>query len=225
MSITLIEGDWVVGFDGESHVLIRDGAVAFEHDRITWVGKSYDGPVGRKLGGSGRVIIPGLINMHNHAAVHTGELVIAETGRPDVFNSGILSFLPTHGVKLGSEVDVSDEEYLVGTKFAFCEMLKAGATTICEAGCLGATVDQVGGYAERFVEIVDQVGCRAYITPGFSSENTYYDKEGRIIFEHDEGDGFAQLERAIRFIETHHGAADGRVQGMLFPNIDLLCRK
>ncbi len=225
MTRTLVRGDWVVAFDGTSHVLIRDGGVVYEGDRITWVGRDYAGTVDREIGGTGRVVIPGLINMHNHAGIHTGELVVAEAGRPDVFNSGVLSFLPTHGATLTSDIQVTDEEYLLGTKFAFCEMVRGGATTIVEAGSLGGTVDAVGSYAERFVDIVEDVGFRGYVTPGFSSENTYYDDVGRIIFVESPGGGFDGLERAARFIERNRGRANGRVQGMLFPNIDILCSK
>jgi cytosine/adenosine deaminase-related metal-dependent hydrolase len=221
----MVRGDWVIAFDGASHVMIRDGGVVYEGDRILWVGKDYDGPVDRTLGGPGKVVFPGLINMHNHAGIHTGELVVAEAGRPDVFNSGVLSFLPTYGVDAKSETKVTDAEYLLGSKFAFCEMLKGGATTIVEAGSLGGTVDATGSYAEGFADIVEEVGFRAYIAPGFNSESTYYDEAGRIIFVRDDDNGFKGLERAARFIEQNAGRADGRVQGMLFPNIDLLCTK
>lgn len=222
---TLIRGDWVVGFDGASHVLIREGEVVYEGDRILWVGVGYAERVDRRIEARGRVVIPGLVNMHNHAGIHTGELVIAEQGRPDVFNSGVLSFLPTYGAQVSSDVEVTDEEYLLGSKFAFCEMVKSGATTICEAGSLGGTVDETGGYAEGFVGIVDEVGFRAYIGPGFSSERTFYDDRGRVIFVPDEGGGFDGLKRAVGFIEANRGAVAGRVQGMLFPNIDILCSR
>ncbi len=222
---TLLRGDWVIGFDGESHTMIRDGEVVFEDDRILFVGKRYGERVDREIDQPGRVIIPGLVNMHNHAGIHTGELVVAEAGRPDVFNSGVLSFLPVYGAQVKADTQVTDEEYLLGTKFAFCEMVKGGATTICEAGSLGGTVDATGNYAEGFADVVEEVGFRGYVAPGFSSENTYYDDQGRIVFVRDDEGGFAGLRRAVSFIERTAGRAGGRVQGMLFPNIDLLCSK
>ncbi len=219
----MIRGDWVIGFDGTSHVMIRDGGVVYEGDRILWVGKEYPERVDETIDGAGKVVVPGLINMHNHAGIHTGELVVAEAGRPDVFNSGVLSFLPTYGAQVSSETQVTDAEYLLGSKFAFCEMVKGGATTIVEAGSLGGTVDATGSYAEGFADIVEEVGFRAYIAPGYNSESTYYDDQGRIIFVRNQGDGFDGLNRAVTFIERNAGRGGGRVQGMLFPNIDLLC--
>jgi hypothetical protein len=37
---TQLQGGRVVGFDGHTHVLIRDGVVVWEDDRITFVDKT-----------------------------------------------------------------------------------------------------------------------------------------------------------------------------------------
>jgi imidazolonepropionase-like amidohydrolase len=59
---TKLQGGTVVGFNGHTHVLIRDGVVVWEDDHITFVGKTYDGPVDRTLQASERLIMPGLID-------------------------------------------------------------------------------------------------------------------------------------------------------------------
>jgi len=33
---TAIEGSWVVGYDGNTHVVLEDGVVVFEDDEISW---------------------------------------------------------------------------------------------------------------------------------------------------------------------------------------------
>lgn len=52
--------------------LIRDAALAWERDRITWVGKDADLPVSFKqhdeLDAAGRLVIPGLVDAHTHLA-------------------------------------------------------------------------------------------------------------------------------------------------------------
>ena len=42
---TLIQGGWVVGFDGAHHELIRDGVVVYEDDSVIHVDKRFDGQV------------------------------------------------------------------------------------------------------------------------------------------------------------------------------------
>ena len=51
---TLIQGGYVVGFNGQEHEIIRDGAVVFENDRILFVGKQYSEPVDKKIEEIGR---------------------------------------------------------------------------------------------------------------------------------------------------------------------------
>ena len=61
---TLVRGRWVVGFDGREHRLIDDGVVVYEADRIVHVGRSYEGDVDEVIDASGRLVIPGLVNIH-----------------------------------------------------------------------------------------------------------------------------------------------------------------
>ncbi len=44
---TRLKAACVLGFDGASHVLWRDGEVVFAGDRIEFVGRGFPGPVDR----------------------------------------------------------------------------------------------------------------------------------------------------------------------------------
>ena len=39
---TIIQGGYVVAFDGQGHRIIRDGIVVYKDDKIIHVGKSYE---------------------------------------------------------------------------------------------------------------------------------------------------------------------------------------
>src|SRR6266540_3491596 len=69
---TLIEGGWVVGYSGSGHELIPNGCVVFEDDRVVHVGSKFDGPVDRRVDATGKLVSPGLINCHLHAATNAG---------------------------------------------------------------------------------------------------------------------------------------------------------
>ena len=56
--ITLIKGSWVVGYDGEKHRLITDGEVAYENDKIIYVGRNYEGPKDKVIDGKGMLVHP-----------------------------------------------------------------------------------------------------------------------------------------------------------------------
>src|SRR5262245_48251615 len=45
---TLIQGGYVVGFDGREHEIIKDGVVVFDGNQIEYVGKQYPQPVDKR---------------------------------------------------------------------------------------------------------------------------------------------------------------------------------
>ena len=88
---TLIQGGWVVGYEGAGHVLIRDGCVVFEGDTVVHVGKAFTGSVDRTIDARGKLVSPGFVNCHLHAAVNAGTRSPGSTlgsvqGRHDAFN-------------------------------------------------------------------------------------------------------------------------------------------
>ena len=73
---TLIRGGWIVGFDGKTHRLLRDGVVVYTGDTIKFVGKSYAGEVDETIDASRHLVSPGLVNAHVHVGAHTGDRMI-----------------------------------------------------------------------------------------------------------------------------------------------------
>jgi len=60
---TLIQGGWVVGFDGNQHEIIKDGVVVYEGNRVEFVGKEYAQPVDKKIDAKGCLVSPGFIDI------------------------------------------------------------------------------------------------------------------------------------------------------------------
>src|SRR5207249_5728422 len=88
---TLIQGGYVVGFNGQEHEIIRDGAVVFENDRILFVGKQYFEPVEKKIEAKGRLVSPGLIDTHFHSGINATDYLLTEPDKPDFFASNYLA--------------------------------------------------------------------------------------------------------------------------------------
>ena len=61
---TIIQGGYVVAFDGQGHRIIRDGIVVYKDDKIIHVGKSYDGRADQTIKAHGKLVSPGFINIH-----------------------------------------------------------------------------------------------------------------------------------------------------------------
>jgi 5-methylthioadenosine/S-adenosylhomocysteine deaminase len=201
---TVIQGGDVVAYADGGHRLLRAGALVFENDRVTFVGKSFTGAADRRIDASGKLVIPGLVNIHCHADVEAGGRLIADVGRREYFHTGYLNyFAAKKGVKaLGPRQDPE-----IGGRFALAELLRNGCTTVVE----------IGVAAEAHARIAGDLGMRAYLSPAYKSADYCLTDGGQLYFDANEEQGMAGLERAKAFIRTHAGSYDGRVQGMLFP--------
>lgn len=60
---TRLKGRYVVAFDRD-HRILPDAEVVYEHDRVVFVGRSYDGPVDRTIDASDCLVSPGFVNLH-----------------------------------------------------------------------------------------------------------------------------------------------------------------
>ncbi|HEV8438987.1 MAG TPA: chlorohydrolase family protein [Methylomirabilota bacterium] len=201
---TVIQGGDIVAYADGGHRLLRGGAVVFEDDRVTFVGRVFTGAADRRIDATGKLVIPGLVNIHCHADVEAGGRLIADIGRRDYFHTGFLNYFAARkGVKpLGPRQDPE-----VGGRFALAELLRNGCTTVVE----------IGAAAEAHARIAGELGLRAYLSPAYKSHDYCLGPEGQLYYEVDEEAGMAGLEWAKAFIREHAGSYDGRVQGMLFP--------
>ncbi len=201
---TLIHGGDVVAHAAGGHRLLRNGALVFEDDRVTFVGRAFAGPVDRRIDASGKLVIPGLVNIHCHADVEAGGRLIADVGRRDYFHTGFLNY---YGARKGVKSLGPRQDPDVGGRFAMAEMLRNGCTTLVD----------IGVAAESHARIAGELGLRAYLSPAYKSAEYVVDAGGRLSYEEHEAEGVAGLERAKDFISKHAGTHDGRIQGMLFP--------
>jgi 5-methylthioadenosine/S-adenosylhomocysteine deaminase len=204
---TKLQGGIVVGFDGRSHTLIRDGVVVWEDDRITYVGRDHTQPADRTIMAADRLIIPGLINLHWHAGVRANWRLTSDHGDPQFFGAG---FPNTDAGRLGASYPLSETEAETSATLNVLELLSGGCTTLVEVGAPDRLVRHLLTQVERF-------GVRAYLGPGYRSATYYRDAEGVIRYAWDEAAGQRGLEAACDFIRSYDGSADGRIRGMLFP--------
>jgi 5-methylthioadenosine/S-adenosylhomocysteine deaminase len=201
---TLIHGGDIVAYAADGHRLLRGGALVVEDDRVTFVGRAFAGAVDRRIDATGKLVIPGLVNIHCHADVEAGGRLIADIGRRDYFHTGFLNY---YGARKGAKSLGPRQDPDIGGRFAMAEMLRNGCTTVVD----------IGVAAESHARIAGELGLRAYLSPAFKSAEYVVDASGRLSYEDNEAEGMAGLERARAFVHKHAGRHDGRIQGMLFP--------
>lgn len=142
----LVRGGTVVGFDGRTHVLIRDGMVAWEDDEIIYVGRDFPGEADEIIDASDRLIIPGLIDIHFHAGIRLNFRVISDHGDPQFFGCGYLNW---QAQQQGLGVDETEESAQVGAALSLVELLTGGCTTVMEVGSTGLLLTHLRDQAEK----------------------------------------------------------------------------
>lgn len=204
---TLIQGDYVIGFDGRCHEILKNGVVVLNDDAVAFVGFHYDGEVDRTVQARGKLISPGFVNTHVHPNSNTNDFFLNDPGKTDYLGSNYLTFTTPGRGRKGPR---GSEDFTVSGKFSIVHAIRNGSTTIVLYGG-GAN----GG--DDFVGMVGELGLRAYLAPSYRNVNFYYEDTGALRYLWSDPLGDEGLRQAVDFIERHRGKFNGRVQGMLFP--------
>ncbi len=145
---TVVCGQQVVTMDANQPI-IEDGAVAIDDGYIIGLGTSTDifnkYTIDHVVSGEGKVVLPGLINGHTHAAMTLLRGYADDLTLMDWLNSHINP----------AEAALVDPSFVeIGTKLACWEMLLGGTTTFVD----------MYFYHEVAAKVVDSVGIRALIS-------------------------------------------------------------
>ena len=144
----IINGDYVVSMNADSTVY-KDAAVAVHDGVILAVGPQADisatYSATESLAGDGRIVMPGLINGHSHAAMTLLRGVADDLALMDWLNNYIFP----------AEVEFVDPEFVrIGTELACWEMIRGGTTTFVD----------MYYYPDVIADVVDTCGMRALIS-------------------------------------------------------------
>jgi 5-methylthioadenosine/S-adenosylhomocysteine deaminase len=144
----IVEGDHVVTMD-EAMTVIENGAVAIDDGVILAVGPAGEikaaYAAAEVLNGDNRIVMPGLVNGHSHAAMTLLRGVADDLALMDWLNNYIFP----------AEVQFVDTEFVrIGTELACWEMIRGGTTTFVD----------MYYYPDTIAEVVDSCGMRALIS-------------------------------------------------------------
>ena len=201
--ITAIRGvAWLVAWDGERHVYLRDADLAFEGGTVTFVGRAYRGHADHEIDGRDRLVTPGFVNVHTHAqseAIRKG--ITDETRSPGFWHSSLYEHLPVF--------DPQDVEGRAAClKVSLAELLLSGVTTAAD---LSRPFD-------GWLDALADSGIRAVAAPLFRDARWYTTDGHRIGYEWDPKTGREDFETAQRVIEGARQHPSGRLSGMVAPS-------
>ena len=144
----IVRGDHIVSMDPAGTV-IEDGAIAINEGLIIAIGSAADIEAEysavETLDGKNRVVMPGLVNGHSHAAMTLLRGVADDLALMDWLQNYIFP----------AEVEFVDPEFVrIGTELACWEMIRGGTTTFVD----------MYYFPDTIAEVVDSCGMRAMIS-------------------------------------------------------------
>jgi cytosine/adenosine deaminase-related metal-dependent hydrolase len=212
---TLIKGGTVVGYENGGHVVVDNGQVVYEGDRILSVGPHYEGIVNRVIDARGKLVIPGLVNHHMAFGVHM-QLCRLDAARRNYFNSGIgLGVQPEGAYHDGG---LRPKHWRASAAYAMATALRTGTTTFVMVPNYGRHPYRGRlGTDQELVDAVTAFGLRAYLSLPYLSGAARGTAQGTLEWVLREEEGWEGLEQAVEFARTFEGADEGRIRTFLFP--------
>lgn len=194
---------WIIGWNAETreHVYLKEADFAFCGNTIAFVGKKYTGQADLEIDGQGKMIMPGLINIHAHLSggpIDKG--TFDEVGATAMWGQALYSHSPL--------LRADDEALATGAVIAVSELLLSGVTTVVD----------ISGVYDEWVALMAQSGIRAVFGPGFRQARWVNVNDHRVDYEWDETSGWRGFEKALEMIDTVTRHPCGRFSGMVVPS-------
>jgi cytosine/adenosine deaminase-related metal-dependent hydrolase len=203
-AITVIRNaDTVVAHDaGEAaHVYLSDADVAFDANGFVHVGGRYEGAFETEISGRGRMVMPGLVNVH----CHSGDEPIAKGLFED---EGTAALWGNALYEYSNLIDIEPDMVKATLTVMLGDLMASGVTTL---------IDIAGPNADWIPTLVDS-GARAYLAPGFREAKWHVEDSRRLDFVWDKARGAEAFARALEVVDAAQSHPSGRLKGVVAPS-------
>lgn len=165
MSKTIsLKSKFVIGHDGNSHVVYEHGQVVYSGNKIVFVGHEYDGAVDESHDFGLSVISPGFIDLDadidsDHALIDVAFPQSEQDSDRFVLNRSPITQDP-----------YTAEDFYIRQKFSIAQLIKNGITTALPIeGELFHHFAQTKGEHAIMAKAGEELGLRLYVGPSFRS--------------------------------------------------------
>jgi len=193
----------VIAYDAGSgsHVYRTDCDVAFDTGGIRHIGPGYSGNVDRRIDGSDRMVMPGLVNIHSHPSSEPlNKGWTDEVGTPTLYNTTLYEYLP---ILRPDEAGVPH-----AANVAWAELAMSGVTTLVDLSVAN----------EGWLDRAAASGLRVVLAPMFRSARWFSRNGHTVEYEWDEAAGRRAMDEALRLVDRAVQHPCGRLSGLIAPS-------
>src|SRR5580698_8957286 len=203
MTTLIRNAEMVIAWDAgtKSHVYMPDADVAFDGGALTCVGRNYTGPADTVIDGAGKMVMPGLVNIHSHPSSEPmNKGLTDEICSPGFYNSSLYEYLPIF------RADAEAVPHCV--RVALSELLLSGVTTVADLSMAHP----------GWLDLLAESGMRVCVAPMFRSAR-WFTRNGHVVeYEWNEAAGEKAMSEAFSLIERAEQHPSGRLFGMVVPS-------
>ncbi len=203
MSATVIRNAaWIIADDSATgcHAYLRDSDLAFEADRVTYIGRLYAGPADTEIDGADLMVMPGLVDIHSHPSTEPFFRGIREEhGLPSMFMTGLY--------ERGFAFRPDAPGRVAGKTVAYSEMLLTGITSVAD----------LSGLDEGWIDLAARSGLRVFLAPSYASATWHLSNAWQLGYKWDEAAGRRGLDSALTLIGAAQAHPSGRLGGIVSP--------
>jgi 5-methylthioadenosine/S-adenosylhomocysteine deaminase len=194
---------WLVVWDAAraKHVYRRHVDLAMRGSKIVFIGKNCSEPADVEVDCSGRLLLPGLVNIHTHPTTEPLRKGITDECRsPGFWHSSLYEFLTVF--------NNDAEGSIAAMRVALAELLMSGVTTVVDLSIPFA----------GWIDTLAESGIRAVAAPMFRDARWFTKNGHQLDYAWDKKAGREGFERARRLIDLANQHPSGRLSGMLSPS-------
>lgn len=193
----------IVAYDEQTggHAYLSGGDIAFDEAAILHVGGHYDGPFAREEQGRGRMVLPGLINIHCHSDEEPlSKGIFDDTGTAALWGQAMYEY--------STLIEISEEAREASLTIMLGDLIRSGVTTLVD----------IAGPHDAWLPTLVKSGARAYAAPGFREARWHVEDSRRLDYCWDHRRGREAYERALACVDTAQAHPSSRLGGMLSPS-------
>ncbi|MDA1097715.1 MAG: amidohydrolase family protein [Proteobacteria bacterium] len=194
--------DWIVAWDEnqQSHSYLKGGDLVFDGNRITHIGKAYEGRADRVLSGSGLCLMPGLVDVHAHPA---GEIMFRGIREDHNVREHYMNGL----YERSCSYPIDPEDLKIGAEVSYADLMLSGVTTL---------VDIAFPYP-GWTDVIERSGLRLYAAPGFNTARWHRDNLHELKYIENVEAGRSAFDAALKIVDAMVAHPSGRLSGMISP--------
>ena len=205
---TAVKGSWVLTWEDGAPRVLADQWVVVEGDTIAAVVREPPAACDVRIEPAQALVLPGLINAHNHTVSSVMFRGITEDWGSEAFATDLIYglLMPLGDLALQA---LSPEQMQAVVELALLEILKGGTTTL---------VEPFRGRQAGTFEAAESMGLRFYGAPYlFSTGSLNVGADGKPAYA-ERASGETDLDRALDLHRRYDGAANGRIRVALAPH-------